>query len=54
MTNTYAIEFEASDADQTKFGHTMVVAPTAHEAVEEFCRNHPSADIRELRKVHGS
>lgn len=54
MTNTYAIEFETPGADEPKFGHTMIVAPTAHEAVEEFRRNHPGADIRELRRVHGS
>lgn len=53
MNNTYAIEFEVPD-DVTipRSGHTTMVAPTAHDAVEEFYRNHPDADICELRRVH--
>lgn len=53
MNNTYAIEFEVPDgAAAPRFGHTTIVAPTACDAVEEFYRNHPGADIRELRRVH--
>ena len=53
MNNTYVIEFEVPDgATIPRFGHTTIVAPVAHDAVEEFYRNHPDADIRELRRVH--
>lgn len=49
----YVIEFEVQDeAVVPRFGHTTVVAPTAHDAVEEFCRGHPDADITEMRRVH--
>lgn len=49
----YAIEYEVADeASIPRFGHTVVAAPTAHDAVEEFCRSHPDADIAEMRRVH--
>lgn len=53
MNYTYAIEFETPGTDKPKFGHAMIVAPTAHKAVEEFRRIYPGADIRELRRLHG-
>ena len=49
----YVIEFEVLDeAAVPRFGHTTVAAPTARDAVVEFCRSHPDADIIEMRRVH--
>lgn len=49
----YTIEYEVSDgAAVPRFGHVTVAADTAKAAVEEFYREHPDADIRELRRVH--
>lgn len=49
----YAIEYEIPDeATVPRFGHTAVSAQDADAALEEFRRNHPNADITELRRVH--
>lgn len=50
---TFTIEYEvADDAGVPRLGHAYYVAGTAKEAVDEFCREHPGADIRELRRAH--
>lgn len=49
----FAIEYEIPDeASIPRFGHTTVVAPDAGSALEEFGRNHPDADVTEVRRVH--
>ena len=46
---TYSIEY---DDDRTgKRSSTMVAAATARTAVEAFWREHPDAEIVELRRV---
>ena len=49
----YAIEYEVADeVSVPRFGHTTVAAPDANAALEEFLRNHPDADVTEMRRVH--
>lgn len=49
----YAIEYEVEDeAAVPRFGHTAVSAPDANAALEEFLRNHPDADVTEMRRIH--
>lgn len=51
--NTYTIEYEELDeAYVPRFGHESFGAESAAEAIEEFRRIRPDADIVELRRVH--
>lgn len=49
----YAIEYETSDESTVpRFGHTAVSAPDANVALEKFRKDHPNADVTEMRRVH--
>lgn len=49
----YTIEYEVSDGVAVPmFGHATLAAETAQAAVEEFYRNHPGAEITEMRRAH--
>lgn len=49
--NTYAIEYEAPGSPPI-YAHATYGAETAHGALDEFWREHPGAEIRELRRIH--
>ena len=49
----YAIEYVIEDGTSVpRFGHTAVAAPDANAALAEFLRNHPDADVTEMRRLH--
>ena len=52
--NTYVIEYEVPGASPAHpiYAHATYGAETAHGALDEFWRDHPGAEIRELRRIH--
>lgn len=49
---TYSIDYETKDADgNVRYGSTAVAAETCRDALETFLREHPGADVREMRRI---
>lgn len=49
---TYSIDYETGDAEgNVRYGSTAVAAATCKDALEAFLREHPGADVREMRRV---
>lgn len=49
---TYSIDYETRDAEgNICYGSTAVAAETCHGALEAFLKEHPGADVREMRRV---
>jgi len=49
---TFSIDYETPDAEgNPQYGSTAVAADTCHAALEAFLKDHPGADVREMRRI---